>query len=160
MGCAPLCKCASPDTPIATEAGETAIASLRVGDLVYSVDRGAIKLVPILRTQRIPAINHQVVRLTLMTGSVLEISALHPTADGRSFGQLVRGGLLDGVEIRDVRTVPYQHAATHDILPDSDTGTYFAAGVLLASTLAERFGSAQTAPFKSPACTISVAAAR
>ena len=95
-----------------------------------------------------------------MTGSVLEISALHPTADGRSFGELVRGGLLDGVEIRDVQTIPYQHAATYDILPDSDTGSYFAAGVLLASTLAERAGSAQTAPFTSPACTSSVGAAR
>jgi len=160
MGCAPLCKCASPDTPIATEAGETAIAALRVGDLVYSIDRGRVKLVPILRTQRIPAINHQVVRVTLMTGSVLEISALHPTADGRSFGGLVRGGWLDGVEIRDVQTIPYRHAATYDILPDSDTGSYFAAGVLVASTLAESVRSSQTAPSTSPACTSSAGAAR
>jgi hypothetical protein len=137
MGCAPLCKCASPNTPIATAAGQAPIASLKVGDLVYSVDRGAVRLVPILRTRQVPANNHRVVKLTLINGAVLEISALHPTADGRNFGELVKGNRLDGVEIRDVQTIPYRHAATYDILPDSDTGTYFAAGVLLASTLAE-----------------------
>ena len=104
--------------------------------MVYSVDRGAIKLVPILRTQRLPAQNHRVVRLTLASGAVLEISALHPTADGRSMGQLVKGGSLDGVTILDSQIIPYEHSATYDILPDSDTGTYFAAGVLLGSTLA------------------------
>jgi hypothetical protein len=137
MGCAPLCKCVAPDTPIATAWGEAPIASLRVGDLVYSVDRGSVRLVPILRTRQVPAKNHRVVRLTLATGSVLEISALHPTADGRSIGQLRQGDLLDGVAIRGAETIPYEHAATYDILPDSDSGTYFAAGVLLASTLAE-----------------------
>src|SRR4051812_37595612 len=35
--CSELCDCASPDTPIATPTGERAIASLRTGDLVYSV---------------------------------------------------------------------------------------------------------------------------
>jgi Hint domain len=152
MGCAPLCKCASPDTPIATEAGQAPIASLRVGDRVYSVDRGVVRLVPIVRTQRIPAQNHRVVRLTLTTGSVLEISRLHPTADGRSFGELVKGGLLDGVEIRDTETIPYGHDATYDILPDSDTGTYFAGGVLLASTLANSARISRVEEVTAPAC--------
>jgi len=35
-------RCASPDTPIATPDGERPIAELREGDLVYSVDGGAI----------------------------------------------------------------------------------------------------------------------
>jgi hypothetical protein len=136
MGCAPLCICASPDTPIATPEGNKPIASLRVGDLVYSVDRGRVTLAPIVRTNRTPVRQHFVVRLVLEGGGVLEISALHPTADGRTFGGLRRGDRLDGVDVVSATMVPYSHDATYDILPDSDSGAYFAGGVLVGSTLA------------------------
>lgn len=136
MGCAPLCKCASPDTPIATPEGNTPIASLRVGDLVYSVDRGRVTLVPIVKTNRTAVSRHSVVRVVLEGGGVLEISALHPTADGRTFGGLRRGDRLDGVDVVSATVVPYSHDATYDILPDSDSGAYFAGGVLVGSTLA------------------------
>ena len=69
------------------------------------------------------------------TGAVLEISANHPTADGRAFGALVPGDTLDQVEIVDVAVIPYEHPYTHDILPDSDTGIYYAGGVAIGSTL-------------------------
>jgi hypothetical protein len=82
--------------------------------------------------------NHHVVHVELSTGSVLEISALHPTADGRTFGDLRDGAALGGVEIRQAITVPYEHAFTYDVLPDSDTGAYFAGGVLIGSTLATK----------------------
>ncbi len=136
QGCAPLCICASPDTPIATPQGNRPIASLRVGDLVYSIDRGAMRAVPILRTNRTPVSGHHVLRVTLSGGSSLEISAGHPTSDGRSFRDLRAGGFLDGVPITAIEEIAYQHDATYDILPDSDTGTYFAGGVLIGSTLA------------------------
>lgn len=136
MGCAPLCVCASPDTPIATPSGDVPIAKLKKGDLVYSVDHGRVRLAPIVETIRTPVSHHRVVRLTLEDGSTLEISPLHPTADGRLFEDLRAGDFLDGVRIRASRLVPYSHAATYDILPDSDTGAYFAGGVLIGSTLA------------------------
>lgn len=135
MGCAPLCICASPDTPIATPAGNEPIASLKVGDLVYSIDHGEMTIVPIVRTNRTPVSGHSVVRVVLESGSALEISALHPTADGRNFGILGSGDQLDGVRILSATTIPYSHDATYDILPDSDTGAYFAGGVLIGSTL-------------------------
>ena len=138
MGCAPLCKCASPDTPIATPRGDRAIASLRVGDLVYSVNHDAIEAVPIARTERTLAEQHRVVRLTLASGAVLEISAGHPTADGRTFGDLRTGGLLDGQAIEQVEVVPYRHSHTYDVLPASDSGAYFAGGALIGSTLETR----------------------
>ena len=66
----------------------------------------------------------------------LEIpTRLHPTADGRTFRDLARGDLLDGVAIIDMRRVAYGQAFTYDILPDSDSGAYFAASVLIGSTL-------------------------
>jgi hypothetical protein len=135
-GCAPLCICAAADTPIATPAGERALASLAPGDLVYSVDRGMLRVVPIARVQRTPVARHRVMRIALASGRVLLVSPGHPTADGRSFGGLFAGDQLDGVTIGSAALVPYQFDATYDILPESDTGAYFAGGVLIGSTLA------------------------
>jgi hypothetical protein len=149
VGCAPLCICASPTTPIATPDGDKPIASLKVGDVVYSVDGGLVKAVPIVRTNRTPVTDHSVVHLQLASGAVLEISALHPTADGRRFADLRAGSSLDGVMITGARVIPYAFDATYDILPDSDTGAYFAGGVLVGSTLARRAERvvAPTAPY-------------
>jgi hypothetical protein len=93
-------------------------------------------LVPIVRTNRTPVSGHSVVRIVLEGGTALEISALHPTADGRDFGALRSGVQLDGVRIVSATTIPYSYDATYDILPESDSGAYFAGGVLVGSTLA------------------------
>jgi hypothetical protein len=127
--------CASPDTPIATPTGDRAIAELREGDLVYSMHEGALRIVPIARIARTPVHAHAVVRVRLASGALLEISAGHPTADGRTFGDLAPDAALDGVRIIEVSTVPYEHELTYDILPQSDSGTYIAGGVLIGSTL-------------------------
>ena len=74
--------------------------------------------------------------MVLDGGAVLEISPGHPTADGRTFGELRAHALLDAQhEVVSAELVPYRHAATYDILPASSTGTYFAAGALIGSTL-------------------------
>jgi len=127
--------CAAPDTPIATPDGERPIASLQVGDLVYSVDGDAISVVPIRHASRTLVSQHQVIRVGLSDGGVLHISAGHPTADGRIFGDLDHGDRLDAATITSVERVPYSHEYTYDILPDSDTGHYFAAGERIGSTL-------------------------
>jgi hypothetical protein len=132
--CCPVC--ASPDTPIATPFGDRPIASLMPGDLVYSVHEGATVAVPILRVGSTRVFSHRVVRLTLDSGAMIELSAGHPTADGRKFGELRPGSSLDDVHsVRAVEVVPYRHDATYDILPASSTGTYFAGGALVGSTL-------------------------
>jgi hypothetical protein len=114
------------------------IAAIAVGDIVLSVDHGSVAAVPVLAIGRIPARHHSVQRVVLETGQILEISSPHPTADGRTFGDLRAGDSLDGVAIRDVRTVPYAHPFTYDILPESESGAYFAGGVLVGSTLSQR----------------------
>ncbi len=130
-----LCVCASPDTPIATPTGDRAIAELVAGDIVYSVNGAAIVAVPLLRVNKVAARDHQVVRVTLDSGAVLEISPRHPTADGRIFADLRAGDRLDGARVLAVERVPYAHPFTHDILPASSTGAYFAGGALIGSTL-------------------------
>jgi hypothetical protein len=144
LGCA-QCVCTAPSTAIATPSGERAISELKVGDLVYSVDHGALRAVPILLTNRVRVTGtHQMVEVRLRSGSVLSISPSHPTADGRAFADLTSGARLDDVELVSVRRVPYTEAYTYDILPESDSGAYFASGVLIGTTLATPTASNQS----------------
>jgi hypothetical protein len=128
--------CASPDTPVATPGGDRPIASLHEGDLVYSVDHGIVRVLPIIEAARREVHNHHVIQITLTNGVRLDISAPHPTADGRVFGQLRAGDSLDGLRVARADSIPYPYSFTYDILPDSSTGTYLAGGVLIGSTLA------------------------
>jgi hypothetical protein len=131
--------CASPDTPIATPFGDRPIAELRPGDLVFSVDHDATVVVPLTQVHRTAVRSHRVMRVVLDTGESLEISPGHPTADGRPFGELQSGSHLDSAHaVVSAELVPYRHDATYDILPASSTGTYFAAGTLIGSTLRTR----------------------
>jgi hypothetical protein len=127
--------CASPDTPIATPLGERPIEELRVGDLIYSVKGDAFVAVPLVRVNRVPVQGHHVVRVTLDSGRVLEISAKHPTADGRTFGDLHVGDRLDTARVVSAELVPYSHEFTYDVLPATDSGVYVAGGVVIGSTL-------------------------
>lgn len=128
--------CASPDTPIATPFGDRPIAELQPGDLVFSVDHDGIVAVPLTRVHRTAVRSHRVMRVVLDTGAILEISPGHPTADGRPFSELQGGSRLDPAHtVVAAELVPYEHDATYDILPASSTGTYFAAGTLIGSTL-------------------------
>ncbi len=133
-GC-PGCKCAAPDTPIATPDGERPIAELREGDLVYSVDRGAVRAVRVAAVRRLPVSRHHVMRIALANGRTVSISPEHPLADGRFVRDLAPGDLLHGVEVESAALVPYERDATYDILPASDTGSYFAGGALVGSTM-------------------------
>jgi hypothetical protein len=127
--------CVSPDTPIATPEGERPIAELRPGDLVYGARDGALDIVPVLRVSRTPVTNHHVIRLRTRGGAVLEVSALHPTADGRTFAELAVGDALDGDIVVSREVVPYPYDYTYDILPASDGGSYVASGLLIGTTL-------------------------
>jgi hypothetical protein len=128
--------CASPDTPIATPRGDVPIAQLKRGDLVYSVEHGATVVVPLVAVASTPVTAHQVLRVLLDDATTLEISPGHPTADGRIFSDLAVGSMLDeGHRIISVELIPYTQSRTYDILPASSTGTYYAGGTLIGSSL-------------------------
>lgn len=132
--------CASPETPIATPEGERRLGDLQAGDLVYSVHGGAVVPVPVLLSAHTEVVGHTVLRVVLDSGRVLEVSAGHPLSDpSLTFGQLRPGEPFDELHhVASVERVPYAHAATYDILPDSDSGTYFAAGAQVGSSLLRR----------------------
>ena len=129
--------CLALGTRIATPDGERVVQDLRVGDIVWTIDatgrRTAAPLIEIGSTP-VPS-THQVVRLALDDGRVVSVSPGHPTADGRRVGDLVAGDSIDGARIAGVERVAYSGGATYDILPAGATGTYWANGVLLGSTL-------------------------
>jgi hypothetical protein len=144
--------CTAPGTPIATPSGERPISELKVSDLVYSVHHGKLVAVPIIQVNRVAVTGlHHMVEVRLSTGRVLSISPSHPTADGRTFADLTSNDALDGVALELVRRVPYTEAYTYDILPDSDSGTYFAGGVLIGTTLAASLVVNQSAMPLAPA---------
>lgn len=135
QGMCPIC--AAPDTPIATPSGEQPIATLRVGDPVYTVEDGAVVVRPVVRIGSTPVRAHQVLRVVLDSGATLEMSPGHPTADGRVFQQLAAGDWLDATHrVVSSTLVPFDAARTYDIVPASRSGSYFAAGALVGSTLA------------------------
>jgi len=55
--------------------------------------------------------------------------------DGRRLDSVRPGDALGDARVLSVEMVPYTHERTYDILPASDSGTYFAGGALLGSTL-------------------------
>lgn len=127
--------CASAATPIATADGERPIASLHPGDLVYSADHGALRLVPLLAVSRTAVFHHHVIELRLSNGALLRMSAGHPLADGRLLGSVEAGDRLEGANVVERRDVPYDEPFTYDIFPASDSHAYIAAGVLVGTTL-------------------------
>jgi hypothetical protein len=129
--------CLAAGTMIDTPAGPLPVQELRPGMPVWTMDaageRVARPLISVGKTV-VPA-SHQVVHLQLEDGREAWISPGHPTADGRSVGQLKAGDRLDGSRILSVQRVHYTGSATYDLLPAGETGVYWANGILLASSL-------------------------
>jgi hypothetical protein len=130
-----MCVCSAPWTIIDTPDGPRRIADLRAGDLVYSVHRGKKTAVPLARVGRRAVFGHAVVRVTLEGGAVIEMSGGHPTADGRHFRDLAAGERLGDALVVAAELVPYEEPFTYDILPASDSETYFSNGAWLGSTM-------------------------
>ena len=129
--------CLAGTTRIDTPRGHTAVRDLRVGMVVWTVDRGGNRHpVPILRTAKTPVpAHHEMVDLVLEDGCELIASPGHPTVDGRVLGILSVGDSLDGRRIVSVKRIPYAESYTYDILPAGESGAYWADGILIAGTL-------------------------
>jgi hypothetical protein len=129
--------CLTAGVRIATPSGEVLITQVRAGMTIWTTDRQGRRVVGIvLETGRMEApLGHLVVRLELADGRTVVASPGHPTADGRTVGELAPGQRYDGSTIVAAALLPYT-GFTYDLLPSGPTGAYFANGVLLGSTLA------------------------
>ena len=129
--------CLSENTLIDTPDGQTNVQKLKPGMTVFTQDSlGHKQASTILKTGRtLSPKEHQMVHVVLYDGRKLDVSQNHPASDGRFFGDLHAGDLLDGSKIASVNLVPYNGTYTYDILPDGKTGFYWADGILVGSTL-------------------------
>lgn len=137
VGRRPECPiCLAAGVGISTPNGVVPVQDLRVGMPVWTTDlRGRRIAGVVLRTGHMEApLGHEVIRLAFSDGRSVLVSPGHPTTDGRTVGELRLGDLYDGAVVIRADLVPYA-GATWDLLPSGPTGTYFANGVLLGSTL-------------------------
>jgi hypothetical protein len=137
--CACVQICLSKGTRIDTPQGPMLVEALRPGDSVWTLDDSATRVAaPILLVSR-PRVDtaHKMVHVMLDDGRQAWVSPGHPTADGRSFGELLPGDRLDGAQIALLELVPYAWPETYDLLPAGETGYYWANGILMGSTLSQ-----------------------
>ena len=129
--------CLARGTRISTPTGDVAVQDLNVGDVVWTLDgtgmRVAAALVAI-GSVPVPS-THEIVHVVLDDDRSVAVSPGHPTSDGRLVGELRAGDALDGARVTSAERLRYDGGFTFDVLPAGATGTYWANGVLLASTL-------------------------
>jgi len=138
---APNCPiCLAAATLISTPNGEVRVTEVKVGMSVWTAGANGARIAePVLEigSIQVPS-GHLMVHLVLADGRELLASPGHRTGDGRQLGSLARGDSLDGSTITTWELVPYSGDRTYDLLPAGDTGTYWADGILLSSTLLSR----------------------
>lgn len=131
-----LCKCLSADSLIAARWGQINVKNLKPRMLVWTINKQGKKVLePIVKLSSVAVKNHQVVHLVLEDGRIADVSASHPTADGRLVGDLKVGNNYDSSVVKFAQLIDYRYDKTYDLLPAGDTGYYWANGVLMGSTL-------------------------
>jgi hypothetical protein len=132
----PICLAAA--TLISTPGGDVRVTDLRPGMVVWtaSTDGKRIAAPVVMVGSTVVPSSHLMVHLRLADGRELLASPGHRSADGRALGTLAVSDALDGSTITLWELVPYNGTRTYDLLPAGATGTYWANGVLLSSTLA------------------------
>jgi hypothetical protein len=137
LGGCPICL--DERTRIATPSGEIAVRHLRPGMVVWTESPEGLRIAaPLVRTGHTPMpAEHEFVRLELSDGRLLHASPGHPAADAKPIGELRAGDVLDGARVVSAERHAATGSATYDVLPDGDTGIYWANGIPLRSTLSQ-----------------------
>lgn len=129
--------CLASNTNIATPMGEINVKNIAVGMSVWSQNKHGEKIKSIIIAVSHTPVpkTHRIVHLVLSDGREVWVSPDHPTVNGVPIQQLRAGDPYNDAFVRISEIIRYWDQETHDILPDSDTGYYWANGVLLGSSL-------------------------
>ncbi len=134
----PICPiCLALGTLIETPTGSVPVEHLRLGDPIWTLSPDGRRVpgsVIALGSTAAP-LTHVVVRLELEDGRTVTASPGHPLADGRPIGELRPGDTVAGSEVVVTVRVPYASTDTFDLVSSGQTGSYFAGGIPLGSTL-------------------------
>jgi hypothetical protein len=129
--------CLSENTTIDTPNGSINIKNLKEGMIIWTSDKLSLRHnSTILKTSKVAvSADHKMMHIVLIDSRELFASLSHQLADGRPLGSISAGDLVEGSKVIVAEEVPYKGGYTYDILPSGETGTYWANGVLLRSTL-------------------------
>jgi hypothetical protein len=129
--------CLSGDDLIDTPIGAVRVADLKVGMPVWTLDATGLRIPTVVKqTVRRPVLpNASIIHLALSDGREVMVSGPHPLTDGRSIGDLAVGDLLDGARVVKAENIPYDQPAKYDVLPAGETGSYWANGIPMNSTI-------------------------
>ncbi len=129
--------CLASNTEVATPTGNHNVKDIKMGMLIWSLNKNGEKVAStVIKISHTPVPRtHRVIHLTLSDKREVWVSPNHPTVDGRTIQELQKGDLYDRSYVQSTELIPYWDTNTYDILSDSDTGYYWANGILLGSTL-------------------------
>lgn len=129
--------CLASNTMISTPDGQVSVKEIRVGVKVWSINKRGVRIEStVLNASNMDAPkSHQMIHLVLSDKREVWLSPNHPTMNGTPVKELRVGDNYDGARVLIVDAVPYWDDKTYDLLPDSDTGMYWANGILFGSTL-------------------------
>lgn len=129
------CRCLAADVRIDTPEGELPVSAIEAGTIVWSMHEGERRAVRVIRAARaaVPD-DHLVYRVRLADGREVRLSEGHPFANGARPEELAIGASLDASTVIEASRVRYDDAFTYDLLPESDSGAYWANGILVRST--------------------------
>ena len=110
---------------------------LQKGSIIWTTDVSGDRIAArvIQTASTFTPVRFKVTKVILDDGRSVTASPGHPTADGRPLGDCQAGDILDGGRVKSAETIVYEGGETYDILPEGNTGLYWANGVLLKSTL-------------------------
>ncbi len=130
--------CLSGNTYIDTPDGKFYVKDLKKGMAIWTKDSsGSKQAAIILRTSKVAVPkDFQMVYIALDDGRQLFTSPGHPLADGRILGSIKEGDIVDNSKVVIAKRIPYDGAFTYDVLPSGATGSYWANGIPVGSTLA------------------------
>ncbi len=129
--------CLSENTRIDTPSGPVLVKNVPEGAPIWtSNSSGSRRISVVMKTGRVKVPErHQMVHFVLSDGRELSASPGHKLADGRALGSILPGDIVDGAQVIIAEIIPYKGNYTYDILPSGETGTYWANGVPVRSTI-------------------------
>lgn len=132
------CRCLPSSTQILTSKSSISIDQLKEKDSILTMNlKGKISTMPIkLINKVLVSHQHTMIILDLADGRKLQVTPEHPSAiPNKTIDEFEIGELFDGSKIINKLKIDYKEEYTYDILPEGETGFYWANGILIGSTL-------------------------